>query len=109
MAQLARMVDSGKINASTAPVIAEKMLASNDDPQTIAKRENLLQVSDTSAIEAIINQVITENSKAVEEAKEPGKKQQKALGFLLGQVMQKSRGQANPQIVSTMLKEKLKV
>ncbi len=44
---------------------------------------------------------------AVEDAKEPGKKQQKAFGFLLSQVMQKSNGQANPQVVNEILRRKL--
>jgi len=107
MAALAKMVGEGKINPSAAATLSEKMLSCPDDPGTIAEREKLLQVSDTSALEAIIDEVLAANPKALDDAKEPGKKQQKAFGFLLGQVMQKSRGQANPQIVNEILRRKM--
>ncbi len=107
MAKLARMVGEGKINSTAAGTIAEKMLDNADDPLAIAQRENLLQVSDTSAVEKIVDEVLAANAKAVEDAKMPGKKQQKAFGFLLGQVMQRSRGQANPQVVNEILKMKV--
>jgi aspartyl-tRNA(Asn)/glutamyl-tRNA(Gln) amidotransferase subunit B len=107
MAALAKMVGEGKINPSAAATLSEKMLSCPDDPGTIAEREKLLQVSDASALEAIIDEVLAANPKALDDAKEPGKKQQKAFGFLLGQVMQKSRGQANPQIVNEILRRKM--
>jgi aspartyl-tRNA(Asn)/glutamyl-tRNA(Gln) amidotransferase subunit B len=106
MAALAKMVGDGKINPTAAATISEKMLSCPDDPQTIAEREKLIQVSDASALETIIDEVLAANPKALEDAKEPGKKQQKAFGFLLGQVMQKSRGQANPQVVNEILRRK---
>jgi aspartyl-tRNA(Asn)/glutamyl-tRNA(Gln) amidotransferase subunit B len=107
--KLAKMVGDGKINPSAAAVIAEKMLTADLDPQTIAEKENLLQVSDTKALEAIIDEVLSKNASAVEDARQPGKKQQKAFSFLLGQVMQRSKGQANPQIVNEILKKKIEI
>jgi len=109
MAKLAKMVGDGKINPTAAATIAEKLLDSSDDPQTIAEREKLLQVSDASALEKIIDEVVAANENAIADAKEPGKKQQKAFAVLLGQVMQKSRGQPTPQIVNQILKQKLGV
>ncbi len=106
-AELAKMVGDGTINATSAANIAEKMLSCNDSPKAIAERENLLQVSDSSAIEKIVEEVLSENSQAVEDVVSGGKKQKKAFGFLMGQVMQKSRGQANPKIVSELLSKKL--
>jgi len=107
LAALAKMVGEGQINPTAAAAIAEKMLAGNDDPQSIAHKENLIQVSDTSALEKILDEVIQANAQAFEDARTPGKKQQKAFGFLLGQVMQKSRGQANPQVVNQILQKKI--
>ncbi|MFA5865263.1 MAG: Asp-tRNA(Asn)/Glu-tRNA(Gln) amidotransferase subunit GatB [Phycisphaerae bacterium] len=107
IAMLAKMVGEGKINPTAAAVIAEKMLVCTDDPQVIAEREKLIQVSDVSALETIIDEVLAANPKAMEDARTPGKKQQKSVGFLLGQVMQKSRGQANPQVVSEILGRKI--
>jgi aspartyl-tRNA(Asn)/glutamyl-tRNA(Gln) amidotransferase subunit B len=107
MASLAKLVGDKKINNTTAIAIAEKLLTCQDDPEDIAKRENLMQVSDTSALEKILDEIIAANAKAVEDARAPGKKQQKAFGFILGQVMQKTRGQANPQVVNELLQKKL--
>jgi aspartyl-tRNA(Asn)/glutamyl-tRNA(Gln) amidotransferase subunit B len=107
MADLAILVGKGTINPTAAVTVAEKMLGSSDSPEQIAQAENLLQVSDASAIEKIVDEVIAANEKAVQDAKKPGKKQQKSFGFLLGQVMQKSRGQANPKVVTELLERKL--
>jgi aspartyl-tRNA(Asn)/glutamyl-tRNA(Gln) amidotransferase subunit B len=107
MAELAKLVGDGTINSSAATVIAEKMLNSSDSPKAIAECEKLIQVSDVSAIEAILDAVIAENAQAVEDAKTPGKKQKKAFGFIMGQVMQKSKGQANPKILNDLLQKKL--
>ncbi len=106
-AKLAILVDNGTINATSANIIAEKMLTEPTDPEEIAKRENLIQVSDASELESIVDEIIKSNPKAVEDATKPGKKQKKAFGFLLGQVMQKTRGQANPKIVNEILTKKL--
>ncbi len=107
LAKLAQMVGEGIINATAASSIAEKMLSCSDSPEVIAERENLLQVSDSSEIEKIVDEVLAENSQAVEDVLTGGKKQKKAFGFLMGQVMQKSRGQANPKVVNELLSQKL--
>ncbi len=106
-AELAELVGRGVINATSAANIAEKMLNCDDSPQKIAERENLLQVSDSSAIEKIVDEVLAENTQALEDVLKGGKKQKKAFGFLMGQVMQKSRGQANPKVVNELLSKKL--
>jgi aspartyl-tRNA(Asn)/glutamyl-tRNA(Gln) amidotransferase subunit B len=107
LANLAKLVGDNKINNTTAIAIAEKLLTSPDDPVEIAQRENMMQVSDASSLEKILDEIIAANAKAVEDARTPGKKQQKAFGFILGQVMQKTRGQANPQVVNELLQKKL--
>ncbi len=58
-------------------------------------------------MEKIVEQVLAENRKAVEDVKSGGKKSKKAEGFLLGQVMQKTKGQANTKVVSEILSRKL--
>ena len=73
----------------------------------IAAEHNLIQKSDTGEIESLVDEVIAANAKAVQEIVSGGKKSKKALSFLLGQVMQKSKGQANPKIVSEILNKKL--
>lgn len=69
------------------------------------KEKGLVQISDESAIEKMVEEVIKANQKSVDDYK-AGK--EKALGFLVGQVMKVSRGKANPGVVNSMLIEKLK-
>ena len=83
------------------------MLESDDSPEKIAQDKNLMQVSDTSALEAIVREVLAENEKAFNDYKAGGKKAKKARGFLLGQVMQKSKGQANPKVVGQLIDQKV--
>jgi aspartyl-tRNA(Asn)/glutamyl-tRNA(Gln) amidotransferase subunit B len=83
------------------------MLTDDRDPETIAKANHLIQQSDTAALEAILDEVLAAQAQAVADVKAGGKKTKKARGFLLGQVMQKTQGQANPKIVSQLLDEKL--
>ncbi len=107
LAELAKMIDTGVVSASAATTIFEIMAESGGDPKKIAEEKNLIQKSDSGEIEALIDQVIAENPKAVEDAKNNPKKAKKSAGFLMGQVMQKSKGQANPKVVSQILSRKL--
>ena len=84
------------------------MMQSKDSPQQIAESLNLSQKSDAGELEKIVDEVIAANAQAVEDAKSGDKKSKKAQGFLMGQVMQKSKGTANPQVVAKILETKLK-
>ena len=108
LAKLANMADAGDVSASAATTIFEEMAENGGDPMQIAEAKNLIQKSDAGEIETLVDAVLTENAKAVEDAKNNPKKAQKAMGFLMGQVMQKSKGQANPKVVSQLLNQKLK-
>ena len=107
MARLAGMAEAGKISATAASTIFEEMTKVRKDPEAIAKELNLLQTSDAGQIEGLVDEVIAANPDAVAEITSGGKKSKKAMGFLMGQVMQKSKGQANPQVVSEIMKGKL--
>lgn len=107
LAALARMTDAGEISATAAAILFEAMTQSDDDLMDLARQKNLLQKSDTGEIEALVEQVIGEHAKAVQDAKDNPKKAKKAMGFLMGQVIQKSKGQANPKVVSQILNRKL--
>jgi len=107
-AELAKMIDAGTVSASAGNTIMEEMAKTGKTAQVIAKELNLIQKSDAGELEAIVEQVIVENPKAVEDVKSGGKKSKKARGFLLGQVMQKTKGQANPKVVSQILAKKLR-
>ena len=103
LAQLCQMADADKVSATAAVSIFEAMLESEDGPEKIAQDKNLMQVSDASALESVVGQVLAENQKAAADYKAGGKKAKKARGFLLGQVMQKSKGQANPKVAGDLI------
>ncbi|MFC1782501.1 Asp-tRNA(Asn)/Glu-tRNA(Gln) amidotransferase GatCAB subunit B, partial [Planctomycetota bacterium] len=107
VAQLAQLTEEGAVSASAAFTIFEKMLNDKSDPKTIAEKHSLIQQSDAGALEAIVDEVIAANPQAVEEVKSGGKKTKKARGFLMGQIMQKTKGQANPKIAGELLDKKL--
>jgi aspartyl-tRNA(Asn)/glutamyl-tRNA(Gln) amidotransferase subunit B len=108
VAELATMIVMGDVSATAATAISDIMVTSEDlTPQQIAEEQNLIQKSDVGELEHIVEQVFAENPKAVEDVKSDGKKSKKARGFLLGQVMQKTKGQANPKVVSEILAKKL--
>ena len=108
IAELSKMVVAGDVSATAASTITSVMVSSPEkSPQQIAEEHNLIQKSDVGELEAIVEQVLAENPKAVEDVASGGKKNKKARGFLLGQVMQKTKGQANPKVVSEILDKKL--
>jgi aspartyl-tRNA(Asn)/glutamyl-tRNA(Gln) amidotransferase subunit B len=107
VADLAVMVENSTINASSAATIFEAMAQTGKGPQVLAEELNLIQKSDAGELEKIVDQVLAENAQAVEDVTSGGKKEKKARGFLLGQVMQKTKGQANPKVVSEILAKKL--
>ncbi len=107
VADLAGMVDAGTVSATAANTILESMVTTGKAPAILAEELNLIQKSDAGELEGIVDQVLAENAQAVEDVVSGGKKSKKARGFLLGQVIQKTKGQANPQVVSQILARKL--
>jgi aspartyl-tRNA(Asn)/glutamyl-tRNA(Gln) amidotransferase subunit B len=104
LAGLIALIKEGKLSGKLAKEIFPKMFASGESAKTIMEREGLEQISDDNALAKIIDEVIAGNSKQVEQYKS-GKSA--VLGFLVGQVMKASRGQADPAAVNRLLKEKL--
>jgi aspartyl-tRNA(Asn)/glutamyl-tRNA(Gln) amidotransferase subunit B len=80
------------------------MFATGDAPAAIIEREGLKQISDTGALEKIVDEVIAANPKQLEQYR-AGKTT--VVGFFVGQVMKASRGQANPAAVNELLRKKL--
>ncbi|MGC8493175.1 MAG: Asp-tRNA(Asn)/Glu-tRNA(Gln) amidotransferase subunit GatB [Syntrophobacteraceae bacterium] len=105
LADLLRLLDSGVISGKIAKAVFEEMFASGKSAQSIVDEKGLVQVSDQTALEAAIDQVLSENPGEVSQFR-AGK--EKLLGFFVGQVMKKTRGKANPQIVNEILGKKLK-
>jgi aspartyl-tRNA(Asn)/glutamyl-tRNA(Gln) amidotransferase subunit B len=104
MADLLRLLDSGVISGKIAKAVFEKMYASGKSARQIVDEEGLVQVSDESEIETIIEQIFLDNPKEVEQLR-TGK--DKLFGFFIGEVMRKTKGKANPQLVNQILRKKL--
>ncbi len=107
VAELAKIVDAGMVSASAGDTIMREMVKTGKAAQILAQQLNLLQKSNADELESFVDEVIAANPKAVADIKAGGKKNQKAMGFLLGQVMKKTEGRANPKIASQILTEKL--
>jgi aspartyl-tRNA(Asn)/glutamyl-tRNA(Gln) amidotransferase subunit B len=107
VAELAKMADTGIVSATAANTILQEMTKTSDKPNVLAEKLNLIQKSDVGELEKIVDQILAENPQAVNDVTSGGKKSKKAQGFLLGQVMQKTKGRANPKIASEILARKL--
>jgi len=104
LVEMLKMIDKGTISGKIAKTIFEEMFATGKRAAEIVKDKGLVQISDEGAIAAIVDQVISANPQSVEDFR-AGK--EKALGFLVGQIMKETKGKANPALVNKLLKEKL--
>ncbi len=104
--ELAEMVEKNELSSTAAKEVFNELLTSDKTPREIAEAKNLLQVSDEGAISAIVDEVLADpaSSKAVEDIKTGN---DKAIGFLVGQIMKKSQGKANPALAQKLIREKL--
>jgi len=104
--ELADMVDKNELSSTAAKEVFNELLVSDKTPREIAEAKNLLQVSDEGAIAAIVDEVLADpaSAKAVEDIKAGN---DKAIGFLVGQIMKKSQGKANPALAQKLIRERL--
>ncbi len=107
LAELAGMLSGGTINATAAAKVFDTVVLESGSPMVIAREQGLLAVRDGGAIEAWVDTAIAANPQAVADVQAGGKQQKKAFGFLMGQVMQLSRGTAEPGEVQRLLRSKL--
>ncbi len=107
IAELAGITDRGDINKSAAKQIAEAMLSDKQSPRELAKHLGLVQVKDTAATQAWVQQAIDNNAPAVQDVLSNPKKAKAAVGFLRGQVMRISGGQADPKLVGELIEKLL--
>jgi aspartyl-tRNA(Asn)/glutamyl-tRNA(Gln) amidotransferase subunit B len=98
-------IDKGTISGKIAKTVFSEMWQSGKDPQSIIKEKGLVQITDISAITKIIDDIIAANPGQLAEFRS-GK--EKLFGFFVGQVMKASKGQASPELVNDLLKQKLK-
>ncbi len=104
LGELVGLIAKGEISGKLAKEIFAKMCETGDSARAVMDREGLKQISDSGALAAIVAEVLAANPKQVEQYKS-GKTA--VAGFLVGQVMKASKGQANPAAVNALLKETL--
>ena len=101
-----QMIAKGTISSKIGKEVFKLMWTSTDSPEKIVKDKGLVQITDTKEIEAIVDAIVAANPKPVADYRSGNKK---AIGALVGQVMKKTRGKANPQLVNQLLAKKLEV
>ena len=106
MVALAEMAEKSEISSNSAVTVLFEMLLTGDAPRMIAEAKNLLQVSDEGAVAEIVDAVLADPASASSIADIKAGKE-KAIGYLVGQVMKRSRGQANPALAQKLIREKL--
>ncbi len=102
LAKLIEMADAGEINSSVAKEVFEEIFKNNIDPEKYVEEKGLKTVSDDGALREVIEKVVADNPKSVEDYNS-GKK--KAIGFLVGQTMKAMQGKADPGMVNKILME----
>jgi aspartyl-tRNA(Asn)/glutamyl-tRNA(Gln) amidotransferase subunit B len=104
LGKMIKMITANTISGKIAKQVFEEMFNTGADPEKIVAEKGLTQITDTGAIEKVVDEAIAANPKIVEEIK-AGKVA--AMGFLTGQVMKASKGKANPGMVNELLKKKI--
>ena len=102
--KLIKLIKANTISSKIAKDVFEILLSENKDPEIIVKEKGLVQITDNSEIEKIVEQVLAENPQSVEDYK-AGKSN--ALKYLVGQSMRLSKGKANPKMINEMILARL--
>lgn len=104
LAELINLIDKGTISNKIAKTVFEEMWSTGKDAAAIVKEKGMVQISDAGEITGIVDKVIADNPQSVADFK-AGK--EKAIGFLVGQIMKQTKGRANPEMVNSLLRERL--
>ena len=104
LSEMIKLIKDGTISGKIAKQVIVDVFETGKAPGQIVKEKGLSQITDASEIEAIVNRIIEEHAGPAQGYRDGTKK---ALGFLVGQVMKATKGEANPQLVNQFLKQKL--
>jgi aspartyl-tRNA(Asn)/glutamyl-tRNA(Gln) amidotransferase subunit B len=104
LASMIKLIENGTISSKIAKTVFKELIENGGDAQTIVKEKGLVQISDEGTLLKIISEVLDANPQSIEDFKN-GKN--KAVGFLVGQLMKATKGQANPQVVNQLLNQEL--
>lgn len=104
LAGMIKLIEKGTISSKIAKKVFRELVENGGDPEKIVKEKGLVQISDEGALLKIIGEVLDNNAQSIEDFKN-GK--DRALGFLVGQVMKATKGQANPPLVNKLLVQEI--
>jgi aspartyl-tRNA(Asn)/glutamyl-tRNA(Gln) amidotransferase subunit B len=104
LGEMIGLIEKGTISSKIAKTVFKELIETGKDPQTIVEEQGLVQISDEGAILAVVEQIIEANPQSVADFK-AGK--DKAVGFLVGQIMKETKGKANPGLVNKLIIESL--
>src|SRR5699024_6023413 len=104
LAKMIQLIENGTISSKIAKRVFADLVENGSDPEEFVKKEGIVQISDEGELLKIVNQVLDENEQSVADFKD-GKG--RALGFLVGQIMKATKGQANSQLANKLLKEEI--
>ncbi|MCV9886282.1 Asp-tRNA(Asn)/Glu-tRNA(Gln) amidotransferase subunit GatB [Metabacillus halosaccharovorans] len=104
LAGMIKLIENGTISSKIAKQVFKELIENGGDPETIVKEKGLVQISDDETLRKFVNDAIDANPQSVDDFKN-GK--QKAIGFLVGQIMKATKGQANPPMVNKLLMEEI--
>lgn len=104
LVEMLKLIEDGTISGKIAKTVFEEMYKTGKRAEDIIKQKGLIQISDSSAIEEVIIDVLSKNPSEVERYRAG---EEKLFGFFVGQVMKATKGKANPQIVNDLLKKRL--
>lgn len=104
LADLIKEISNGTISNTAGKIVFEEILSTGKEVKEIISEKGLAQVSDENEIASMVDKVLANNEKSIEDYK---KGKTNVVGFLVGQVMKESKGKANPQIINDIMRKKL--
>ncbi|MGG0789219.1 Asp-tRNA(Asn)/Glu-tRNA(Gln) amidotransferase subunit GatB [Peribacillus simplex] len=104
LAGMIKLIEDGTISSKIAKKVFKELIENGGNAETIVKEKGLVQISDEGALRTAVEDALNNNPQSIEDFK-AGK--QKAIGFLVGQIMKATKGQANPQLVNKILVEEI--
>ncbi|MBU8906407.1 Asp-tRNA(Asn)/Glu-tRNA(Gln) amidotransferase subunit GatB [Desertibacillus haloalkaliphilus] len=105
LAKMIALIEKGTISSKIAKKVFKEMIENGGDPEVIVKEKGLVQISDEGELLKIVTEILDNNEQSIEDFKN-GK--DKAIGFLVGQMMKATKGKANPQVVNKLIMEEIK-
>ncbi|EEM12940.1 Asp-tRNA(Asn)/Glu-tRNA(Gln) amidotransferase subunit GatB [Bacillus pseudomycoides] len=104
LSKMVRLIEKGTISSKIAKKVFNDLIEKGGDPEEIVKAKGLVQISDEGTLRKVVTEILDNNEQSIEDFKN-GK--DRAIGFLVGQIMKATKGQANPPLVNKILLEEI--